>query len=55
MAVVGLERTFYQVSEGVEAFELCVTVLSPNVECPIEFAFNVSLSTTDNTAGDDFC
>ena len=51
VAVVGLERTSYQVSEGVNMLELCVIVYSPSIECPIEIPFNVNLFTSDNTAG----
>ena len=48
---MGLERTFYNVSEGVGVVELCTVVYEPNITCPIEFPFNVSLSTPDGTAG----
>ena len=51
MAVVGLERVLYQVREDVEVLQLCVSILSPVTECPIAFSFNVSISTSDNTAG----
>ena len=50
-ARVGLERTFYNVSEGVGVVELCAVVYEPNITCPIEFPFNISLSTADGTAG----
>ena len=50
-ARVGLERTFYSVSEGVGVVELCAVVYEPNITCPIEFPFNISLSTADGTAG----
>ena len=50
-AVVGLERTFFTVSEDVGVVELCASILEPAIECPIEFPFNVILSTTDKTAG----
>ena len=55
MAVVGLERTIYQVSEGDVVVEVCAVVYSPdgNVSCPIAFAFNVSLLMTDDSAGDE--
>jgi hypothetical protein len=51
-AVVGLERTLYQVSEGVGYVLVCAVVFSPdeNTDCPIGFAFDVELSTTDGTA-----
>ena len=53
MAIVGLERTFYRESEDVGMVEVCAVVISPNgnIPCPIMFPFNVSLSTTDDTAG----
>ena len=52
MAVVGLERTFYEISELVGVVEVCIIVFMPAVaECPIKFPFNVMFSTTDNTAG----
>ena len=53
-AVVGLERTFYQVSEDVGVVEVCAIVFSPNgiISCPIAFSFDVSLSTNDNSAGE---
>ena len=50
-ARVGLERTFYNVSEGVGVVELCAVVYEPNITCPIEFPFNISLSTANGTAG----
>ena len=50
MAVVGLERTFHQVSEEVGVMEVCATVYSPNniIPCPINFAFDLSLSTIND-------
>ena len=53
-AVVGLERTFYSVSEDVGMLEVCAIVASPDIGCPIQFPFQVSLSTTDGSAGTDF-
>ena len=50
MAVVGLEETFYRVSEEVGFVEVCAIVYSPSVECPIEFPFSVDFSTSDGTA-----
>ena len=49
--VVGLEQTFYRVSEDVGQVELCVNVSSPIIECPITFPFQVSLTTRSRTAG----
>ena len=50
-AVVGLEKTFYQVSEDVGSVNVCAIVYSPNVTCPITFPFNLSFSAGDDTAG----
>ena len=52
-AVVGLQRTFYQVSEGVGVVEVCAIVHSPVVDCPIEFPFDVTLSTLNGSAGEE--
>ena len=50
---MGLEKTFYQVSEDVGVVEVCAIVYSPNANrtCPISFPFDVSLSTRDDSAG----
>ena len=50
-AMVGLEQTFFRVMEGVGYVELCAIVSFPEITCPIEFPFDVSLSTADGTAG----
>ena len=50
-AVIGLEQTFYNVSESEGLVELCVIVRSPFIECPITLSFSVILSTTDGSAG----
>ena len=47
--VVGLETTCYEVSEDVGAVNVCAVVYSPNVPCPIDFAFNVSLSACEGS------
>jgi hypothetical protein len=49
-AVVGLERTFYQVSEDVGVVEVCAIVYSPSGICPIAIPFDVALSTLDGTS-----
>ena len=50
MAVVGLERTLYQVLENVGVVEVCAILYSPNssIPCPIKFGFDVSLSTSSD-------
>ena len=57
VAIVGLEETFYKVSEDESGVEVCAIVYSPNssILCPINFAFGVSLSTiSDDSAGDEY-
>ena len=49
--MVGLEQTFFSVSEDVGVVELCANVSSPVNDCPIKFPFEVQLSTLDGSAG----
>ena len=51
-AVVGLQTTFYTVSEDQGEVRVCVEVSSPNRNCPIEYPIDVLLSTGDDSAGD---
>ena len=51
VAVVGLERTLYEISEDVGVVEVCVTVYEPNETCPISFSFDVSLTSRLDSAG----
>ena len=48
---MGLEQTFFRVKQGAGYVELCASVSFPEITCPIEFPFDVSLSTADGTAG----
>ena len=48
--MVGLERTFYRVSESVGVVSVCAVVYSPNISCPIQFPFTVALSTLGDTS-----
>ena len=49
---MGLEQTVIRViEEETGDVELCVNVTSPVIDCPIEFPFEVRLSTSDGTAG----
>ena len=50
-ARVGLEQTFFRENEDVGVIELCAVVFEPDIECPIKFPFDVSLYTTDGSAG----
>ena len=50
--MVGLEQTFFNVTEDVGIVELCAIVIFPgDIICPITFSFDVNLSTDDGTAG----
>ena len=46
--MVGLK---YSVSDDAGVVEVCAIVYSPAIDCPITFPFDVSLSTSDRTAG----
>ena len=50
--MVGFESTLYVASEGDGAVEVCAAVLSQSINCPIEFPFNISLSTNDGSSGE---
>ena len=50
-AVVGLEKTIYNVTEDVGVVEVCAIVYSPTITCPVAFPFDVILSTDDGSAG----
>ena len=53
MARVGLEQTYYEVSEDVGVVEVCAVVYMPDPSgpCPIDFDFTVLLSTVAMSAG----
>ena len=51
MALVGLEQTYFNVIESVGEVELCAKVLFPPINCPVQFPFDIRLSTADGTAG----
>ena len=48
---MGLDPTFFDVSENVGHVQLCAVVSEPDITCPIKFPFEVELSTSDETAG----
>ena len=50
-AVVGLEKTFYRISEDAVLIEVCAIVYSPALDCPINFAFDIGFYTRDDSAG----
>ena len=47
--MVGLERTFYNVSEGNEPVEICAIVVYPDIMCPVKFPFNLFFSVIEGT------
>ena len=49
-AVVGLEKTTYNVSEDVGEVEICAVVQNAS-NCHIPFSFIISMSTMDGSAG----
>lgn len=51
VAVVSLTKTLYQAGKRDGRVEICASVQSPVIDCPIGFPFNVTLSTTNGTAG----
>ena len=51
---MGLEKTFYSVTEDVGVVEVCAIVYSPNIVCPIVFPFGIRLLTGDASAGKHF-
>ena len=51
MAEVGMEMTFYNVTEGEGVREVCASVYSPDGSCHIQFPFNITGSTRSGTAG----
>ena len=50
-AVVGLQRTFYQEDEDDGVVEVCLSVIRPNIGCPVTYPFDVLLITVADSAG----
>ena len=48
---VGLELTSLTVSESAGSVQLCVAVLSPIIECPIQFPFPIILTASSRSTG----
>ena len=48
---MGLERTSNTVTEDAGLVEVCAIVYVPILPCPIEYDFEVRLSTEDDSAG----
>ena len=53
VAVVGLEQVEYTVEEEDGMIEVCVKVLSPDIDCPVDFPFEVKFFTVEVTAGNN--
>ena len=51
VAVVGLKRPVYNVSESVDFVEICIIVTNPVISCPIPDPFTLTLSSSDDSAG----
>ena len=54
-ARIGLEETSFRVMEDVGMIELCAIVVTPDIECPVKFTFNIHLYTVDGTASKVYC
>ena len=50
-ARVGFNYKSYKVDEAIGTVEICAVVHEPDIDCPIEFEFSVTLETRDSTAG----
>ena len=55
-SVLSLEKSMYQVTEGVGMVEVCARVVSPSGVCPINLTtpFSLRISTTEDTAGSTY-
>ena len=51
VAMMGLEKTFYQFSEGSNETNVCIEVFGSDSHCPVNFSITVNLTTSDGTAG----
>ena len=51
VAVLSVERSFYEVSLDEGVVEVCTNISTPITECPIEFPFEVRLRSSETTAG----
>ena len=51
VARVGFEEMFYEVNETTGIVEICVVVYEPDIDCPIQMEFTVSIETRAETAG----
>ena len=50
-AEVGLELTSFTVSDSAGSVELCATVFSPSIQCPIQFPFPIFLTVSNSRTG----
>ena len=48
---MGLEETVHRVYDDVGVVELCAIVIRPNIDCPIDFSFDITFETKDGSAG----
>ena len=52
-AMVGFESSQYSVRENEGVVQVCAVVQHPEVNCVINFPFNILLSVSDGSAGID--
>ena len=50
-ARVGLDKTSYTVDKNRGVVEICARVFDPKINCPIDFAFNLTFDTINGSAG----
>ena len=48
---MGLDGTSFTVSESYGSVELCVSVFSPRIACPVKFPFTVFLTVSNRSTG----
>lgn len=53
-AIVGFNQSNYTIEEDGGAVEICIVVYQPDGEVPVEFEFEVEVTTGDGTAGSNF-
>ena len=51
--MVGFERTVADVEEDLGMVQVCVSIFTPIVECPVAFPFELIITTSDGNAGID--
>ena len=52
---MGLQRTYYQVDEDDGVVEVCLSVIRPNITCPVTYPFDVLFITVADSASKHIC